>query len=60
MSEGWGGKREGAGRKEAGTKSVVVRLTEEQHDTLKRLGGSLWLQKELSRQKRKENESEKK
>lgn len=48
----WGGKREGAGRPEAGTKAVVVRLTSAQHETLKALGGSkaaqLWLTKESS------------
>lgn len=46
-----GGKREGAGRKEAGTKSVVVRLTEEQHVTLKKLGGSSWIQNAMNAQK---------
>lgn len=53
MTEGtWGGKREGAGRPEASTKAVVVRLTDAQHETLKQLGGSkavqLWLAKEGS------------
>lgn len=48
MTKGtWGGKREGAGRPEAGTKAVVVRLTDEQHETLKNLGGSAWIQKTL-------------
>lgn len=52
MTEGtWGGKREGAGRPEAGTKAVVVRLTDEQHETLKKLGGSAWLQEKLNAQK---------
>ena len=45
----WGGKRAGAGRKPAGTKAVLIRLTEEQHETLKNLGGSSWLQKELDK-----------
>ena len=49
MTEGTrGGKREGAGRPEAGTKAVVVRLTGEQHETLKKLGGSVWLQEKLN------------
>lgn len=52
MTEGtWGGKREGAGRPEAGTKAVVVRLTDEQHETLKTLGGSAWIQKAMNAQK---------
>lgn len=52
MTEGtWGGKREGAGRPEAGTKAVVVRLTDEQHETLKNLGGSAWIQKAMNAQK---------
>lgn len=52
MTEGtWGGKREGAGRPEAGTKAVVVRLTDEQHETLKNLGGSPWIQKAMNAQK---------
>lgn len=52
MAEGtWGGKREGAGRPEAGTKAVVVRLTDEQHETLKNLGGSSWIQKAMNAQK---------
>lgn len=36
----WGGKREGAGRPEAGRKGVTIRMSAEQHETLKRLGGS--------------------
>ena len=52
MTEGtWGGKREGAGRPEAGTKAVVVRLTNEQHETLKKLGGSSWIQNAMNAQK---------
>lgn len=47
----WGGKREGAGRPEAGTKAVLVRLTNEQHETLKNLGGSSWIQKKMNAQK---------
>lgn len=51
MSTNWGGKREGSGRKTAGTKNVKVRLTSEQHKTLRDLGGSFWLQKELDKLK---------
>lgn len=43
----WGGKREGAGRKTSNTKNVWVRLTDEQHDKLRTLGGSAWLQNKL-------------
>lgn len=46
-----GGQRIGAGRKNAGTKAVLVRLTDEQHETLKGMGGSNWLQKELDKLK---------
>lgn len=42
-----GGKREGAGRKTSDTYDIKVRLTATQHETLKNLGGSAWLQKEL-------------
>ena len=45
MRKEWGGKRIGAGRKAIGTKSVLIRLTETQHRTLKDMGGSAWLQK---------------
>lgn len=51
MSTNWGGKREGSGRKATGTKNVKVRLTSEQHKTLRDLGGSSWLQKELDKLK---------
>lgn len=43
----WGGKRAGAGRKTSNTKNVWVRLTDEQHDKLRTLGGSAWLQNRL-------------
>lgn len=46
-----GGQRIGAGRKNAGTKAVLVRLTDEQHETLKNLGGSSWIQKAMDAQK---------
>ena len=44
-----GGKREGAGRKSTDTYDIKVRLTATQHETLKNLGGSVWLQKELDK-----------
>lgn len=44
-----GGKREGAGRKPADTFDTKVRLTATQRETLKNLGGSAWLQKELDK-----------
>lgn len=44
----WGGKRAGAGRKPAGTKAVLIRLTEEQHKTLRDMGGSAWIGKILN------------
>ena len=43
-----GGKREGAGRREAGTKYVMIRLSPEQHEALKQLGGSAWIQNQLT------------
>lgn len=46
-----GGKREGAGRKPADTFDTKVRLTATQRETLKNLGGSAWLQKELDKMK---------
>ena len=38
-----GGKRAGAGRKPSGRHDVRVRLTPEEHEVFKRLGGSNWL-----------------
>lgn len=46
----WGGKREGAGRKPSNTKTVWVRLTDEQHEKLKKLGGSTWLQNVIEKE----------
>lgn len=43
-----GGKREGAGRKPSDTYDIKVRLTTTQHETLKKLGGSIWLQEKLN------------
>ena len=43
-----GGKREGAGRKPSDTYDIKVRLTATQHETLKKLGGSVWLQEKLN------------
>lgn len=47
----WGGKRDGAGAKPSPIKrhALTVRLSAREHETLKELGGSLWLQKELQR-----------
>lgn len=44
-----GGKREGAGRKTSDTYDIKVRVNATQHETLKNLGGSAWLQKELDK-----------
>ena len=46
----WGGNREGAGRKPTNTKTVWVRLTDEQHEKLKKLGGSAWLQNVIEKE----------
>lgn len=46
----WGGKREGAGRKAEDKKSVIVRMTPEQHEKFKRLGGSAWLQEVIEKE----------
>lgn len=46
-----GGKREGAGRKSSDTYEIKVRLTAKQHETLKNLGGSVWLQEKLNADK---------
>lgn len=42
-----GGARKGAGRKEAGTRYVHIRLTPKQHILFGRLGGSKWIQEKL-------------
>lgn len=42
-----GGARPGAGRKRLGTKNVLVKLNDGQHQTFKKLGGSVWLQRRL-------------
>lgn len=42
-----GGKREGAGRKPEGRSYVQLRLSNEEHEALRRLGGSSWLQANL-------------
>ena len=47
----WGGKRENAGRKPAGNVQVTVRMTPEQRETLKALGGSYWLQNQIDSNK---------
>ena len=47
----WGGKREGAGRKPSNTKTAWVRLTSEQKEKFKKLGGSAWLQSKLNHER---------
>ena len=47
----WGGKRENAGRKPAGNVQVTVRMTPDQRETLKALGGSDWLQNQIDSNK---------
>lgn len=42
-----GGARKGAGRKEAGTRYVHIRLTPKQHTLFGHLGGSKWIQEKL-------------
>jgi len=47
-----GGDREGAGRKEGSTKpdkkeSITVRLTLEQREKLKELGGAKWIRQKI-------------
>lgn len=49
----WGGKRQGAGRKHSETKSVMVRMTADQHEKFKELGGSAWLQATIEKENRK-------
>lgn len=43
-----GGSRLGSGRKKVGEKEVKIRLSEEQHQKLKRLGGSKWVIKKIN------------
>lgn len=43
-----GGKREGAGRRPAGTKNVGIQLTPEEHAKLIALGGSAWVRAKLA------------
>lgn len=49
--DGWGGVRQGAGRKPLGEKAldkmVVIRLTAEQKTFFRTLGGSVWLRQVL-------------
>lgn len=49
MTNGWGGKRPGAGRPTNPDKHlrVVVFLTEAERDKFKTLGGSKWLRSQL-------------
>lgn len=43
-----GGKREGAGRRPAGTKNVGIQITPEEHAKLIALGGSAWVRAKLA------------
>ena len=49
-----GGKRPGAGRPQAGTKDVRIRLTEEEHKILSAIGGSAWIRGQIRKVKEKE------
>lgn len=42
-----GGKRPGAGRPQAGTKDVRIRLTDEEHKILTSIGGSAWIRGQI-------------
>ncbi len=42
-----GGKREGAGRPPLGNVYYTVRISPEERDKLRRLGGSAWLRKKI-------------
>lgn len=45
---GWGGARPNAGRKPGVEKRTVqIRLTAEQHEKLKKLGGSKWIAEQI-------------
>lgn len=49
--EGWGGSRPNAGRKPdyECKKTVQIRLTAEQHEKLKKLGGSKWIAEQIEK-----------
>lgn len=51
IKRGRGGAREGAGRKPYETKRsyVKVRLSAEEHDKLRKLGGSKWLVEQIEK-----------
>jgi len=44
-----GGKRKGAGRPIAGTSRVEVRLTPDEREHLKRLGGTAWVRAQIQK-----------
>ena len=48
-----GGKRPGAGRPQAGTKDVRIRLTDEEHKILSAIGGSAWIRDQIKKVKEK-------
>lgn len=43
----WGGAREGAGRKPSGTSQIAVRMTPDEHETFKIIGGTNWLRQAM-------------
>lgn len=43
----WGGAREGAGRKPSGTSQIAVRMTPDEHETFKIIGGTTWLRQAM-------------
>lgn len=57
-SNNWGGTRCGAGRKPDATQKIAIkiRLTEEQHEKLRALGGSQWIAKQIDEAKMISNE----
>lgn len=48
-TNGHGGKRKGAGRPPTGTEYAKIRLTPEQREKLKRLGGSAWIREQIQK-----------
>ena len=44
-----GGARKGAGRPTADTHEVTIRLTRDEHEKLKKLGGSKWVRVQIAK-----------
>ena len=44
-----GGARKGAGRPTSNTHEVTIRLTKDEHEKLKQLGGSKWIRSQLKK-----------